>query len=133
MTSLAFHQWGPGLNPRHRRLMWFESVVGSLLCSESFFFCVLWFLPLLKTNTSKFQFNLGRMDMFKRVSLRTPMSFVGKKFTIPLPPIKGAVWPIQYHSKTRVWEFHGFIGPMVTFDSQVPSLVGCMPHAQLTL
>ena len=91
VTSLSSHQCGPGLNPRRGCLMWVEFVVGSLLCSESFFFWVLWFFPLLKTKTSKFQFNLERMDMFKRVSFRTPMCFVGKTFTIPLPPIKGAV------------------------------------------
>ena len=110
VRSLASHQCGPGLNPRRRRLMWVEFVVSSLLCSESFFFWALWFFPLLETNTSKFQFNLERRDMFKR---------------IPLPPIMGAVliffhrffWlvSIQYHSRKLVWEFSWVYGPYGRF------------------
>ena len=50
----------PGFDSRTRRHMWVAFVVGSLLCSVRFFFLrVLQFSPLLKTNISKFQFDLG--------------------------------------------------------------------------
>ena len=38
LRALASHQCGPGSNPSGRRHMWVEFVVGSLLCSERFFF-----------------------------------------------------------------------------------------------
>ena len=38
----------PGFDSRTRRHMWVEFVVGSLLCSESFFLRVLRFSPFLK-------------------------------------------------------------------------------------
>ena len=56
---------------QRRRHMWVEFVVGSLLCSERFFLRVLRFSPLLKTNTSKFQFDLERTDTFKRVHVNS--------------------------------------------------------------
>ena len=66
MRALFFHQRGPGSNPGiccgH---MWVEFVVGSLPCSERFFSRNMYsgFLALcLKTNTSKFQFDLERTD-----------------------------------------------------------------------
>ena len=42
--------------------MWVEFVVGSLLCSERFFSGYSGFPLSSKTNTSKFQFDLGTVD-----------------------------------------------------------------------
>ena len=47
----------PRFKSRHRRHMWVEFVVGSLLCSESFFFAYSGFPLSSKTNISKFQFD----------------------------------------------------------------------------
>ena len=53
VRALASHQRGPGLNLGVNAIMWVEFVVRSLPnCSEGFFFL------LIKTNTSKFQFDL---------------------------------------------------------------------------
>ena len=56
----AFEFW-------RRRHMWVEFVVGSLLCSARFFSGYSGFPLSLKTNTSKFQFDLKRSDTFQRV------------------------------------------------------------------
>ena len=58
------HQCGPGLNPGVYAIMWVEFVVGSLTCSEKFFSRYSGFPLSLKTNTSKFQFDLECMDTF---------------------------------------------------------------------
>ena len=50
---------------------WVEFVVGSLLCSESFFSECSGFPLSLKTNTSKFQFDQERMDTFQRVLMNS--------------------------------------------------------------
>ena len=47
----------PRFKSRHRRHMWVEFVVGSLLCSESFFSAYSGFPLSSKTNISKFQFD----------------------------------------------------------------------------
>ena len=47
----------PGFKSRHRRYMWVEFVVGSLPCSERFFYGYSGFLLSSKTNISKFQFD----------------------------------------------------------------------------
>ena len=52
---------------RRRRHMLVEFVVGSLLFSERFFSRCSGFPLCLNTNISKFQFDLERTDMFKRV------------------------------------------------------------------
>ena len=57
----------PGFKSRRRLHMWVEFVVGSLLCSERFFSGYSGFPLSSKTNTSKFQFDLERMETFKRV------------------------------------------------------------------
>ena len=46
-------------------IMWVEFVVGSLLCSERFFSGYSGFPLSLKTNTSKFQFDLEHTDTKK--------------------------------------------------------------------
>ena len=48
----------PEFDPRTRRHMWVEFVVGSLLCSERFFSGYSGFPLSSKTNISKFQFDL---------------------------------------------------------------------------
>ena len=62
----------PGFDSRTRRHMCVEFVVGPLLCSVTFFsghFC----FPLSsKTNISKFQFDPGMDEHFKRVLLIIP-------------------------------------------------------------
>ena len=63
------------------RKTWVEFVVDSLLCSERFFSGYSGFPLSLKTNTSKFQFDLERTDTFTRVQW-TPKCFVGKQITI---------------------------------------------------
>ena len=50
-----------------RSHMWDEFVVGSLPCSASFFSGYPGFLLSLKTNTSKFQFELERTETLQRV------------------------------------------------------------------
>ena len=57
----------PGFESWRRRHMWVEFVVGSLPCSERFFSGYSGFPLSLKTNTSKFQFDLERTDRFERV------------------------------------------------------------------
>ena len=47
----------PGFKSQRRRHMWFEFVVGSLLCSERFFSGYSDFPLSSKTNISKFQFD----------------------------------------------------------------------------
>ena len=71
----------PGLEPRYRRHMWVEFVVGFLPCSERFFSGYSGFPLSLKTNTSKFQFDLERTDTFQRV-LKTPDCSVAKQITL---------------------------------------------------
>ena len=58
---------GYWLKSRSRRHIWAEFAAGSLLCSETFFSGYSGFPLSLKTNTSKFQFDLERMDTFQRV------------------------------------------------------------------
>ena len=57
----------PRFKSRCRCHMWVEFVVGSLLCSERFFSGYCDFPLSLKTNTSKFHFDLECRDIFKRV------------------------------------------------------------------
>ena len=57
----------PEFKSRRRRHMWVEFVVGSLPCSERFFSGYSGFPLSLKTDTSKFQFDLKRTDTFQRV------------------------------------------------------------------
>jgi len=57
---LGFESW-------RRRHMWVEFIVGSLLCSERFFSGDSGFPLSLKTNTSKFQFDLERTNTFQPV------------------------------------------------------------------
>ena len=61
--------WRSGESTKsRRRYMWVEFVFGSLqYCSESFYPRVLQFLLFLKTNTSKYQFDLERTDTFQQV------------------------------------------------------------------
>ena len=51
--------------------MWVEFVVGSLPCSERFFSGYSGFPLSLKTNISKFYFDLERTDMFQRVLMNS--------------------------------------------------------------
>ena len=75
----------PGFDSRTRRHMWVEFVVGSLLCSERFFSEYSGFPLSLKTNISKFQFNIGTHRHFWKSScelLGAPC--VEKFFTVTL-------------------------------------------------
>ena len=56
---------------REKRGEMFEFVVGSLPCSERFFSGDSGFPLSLKTNTSKFQFDLERTDTFQRVLMNS--------------------------------------------------------------
>ena len=51
----------PGFDSRTRRDMWVEFVVGSLLCSEKFFWEYSGFALFAKTNIFKFQFDPGML------------------------------------------------------------------------
>ena len=64
----------PGLKSRCRRYMWVEFVVSSLPCSERFFSGYSYFLLSLKTNTSKFQFDLesGQLSVSSHEVLSAP-------------------------------------------------------------
>ena len=61
----------PGFKSRRRRHMWVEIIVGSLPCSERFFTWYSGFPLSLKTNTSKFRFDLERRDTFQRVLMNS--------------------------------------------------------------
>ena len=76
VRALASHQCGPGSNPGVD--MWVEFVVGSLPCSERFFSRYSGFPLSPKTNTSKFQFDLERMDTEKRALKLLGASWVNK-------------------------------------------------------
>ena len=52
----------PGFDSRSRRHMWVEFVVGSRPCSEGFFSGYSGFPLSTKTNISKFQFDLEKVD-----------------------------------------------------------------------
>ena len=67
----------PGFDSWTRRHMWVELDVGTLLCSERFFFGYSGFLLSLKTNISKFQFHLECTDISERV-LVDPLVLRGK-------------------------------------------------------
>ena len=67
VRALTSHQCGLGSNPRCWSHMWVEFVVGALLCSEGFFSRYSGFPLSLKTNISKFQFDLERTDTFQWV------------------------------------------------------------------
>ena len=58
----------PGFKSWRRRYMWVEFVVGSLLCSETFFSGYSGFPLSSKTNSSKFQF--GQESGRRRTTLR---------------------------------------------------------------
>ena len=78
MRVLASHQCGPGATPGTTdAIMWLEFVVGSLPCFERVFSRYYGFPLSLKTNTSKFQFNLECTEKFQRVlknsDLRAPL------------------------------------------------------------
>ena len=76
VRALASHQCGPGSNPGVD--MWVEFVVGSLPCSERFFSRYSGFPLSPKTNTSKFQVDLERMDTEKRALKLLGASWVNK-------------------------------------------------------
>ena len=61
----------PGFKSWCRRHMWVEIVVGSLPCSERFFIGYSAFPLSLKTNTSKFRFDLEPTDTFQRVLMNS--------------------------------------------------------------
>ena len=68
VRALTSHQCGPGSNPGVSAICGLSLfVVGSLPCSERFFSGYSGFPLSLKTNTSKFQFDLERSDTFQRV------------------------------------------------------------------
>ena len=61
----------PRFESWRRRHMWVEFVVVSLPSSERFFLGYSGFPLSLKTNTSKFQFDLERTDTFHRVLMNS--------------------------------------------------------------
>ena len=72
----------PGFYSRIRRHMWVEFVVGSLPLHGEVFFSGYSDFPLsLETNTSIFQFDLERTDMYQRALIRTSKCSVGKQIT----------------------------------------------------
>ena len=73
VKALASHQ-GSGFNSRRRRHLWVEFVVGSLPCSKRFFSGYSGFPLSLKTNTSKFQFDLDMQRHILSSSLKELLS-----------------------------------------------------------
>ena len=71
VRELASYQCGPGSNPSVDAIMCIEFVVGSLPSSKRFFSGHFRFSPSLKTNTSKFQLDLGCTDMYQRVLMNS--------------------------------------------------------------
>ena len=65
--ALASHQCGPGLNPGFGTICGLSFLLVLLLQSDRFFSGYSGFPLSLKTNTSKFQFDLERTDRFQRV------------------------------------------------------------------
>ena len=79
--TLASHQCDPGSNPGVDAICRLSLLsIFSLAPCTKVFPRVLRFSLLLKTNTSKFQFDLERTDTFQRV-LTTPRCSVGKQIT----------------------------------------------------
>ena len=66
VRAIASRQCGPSSNPSVDAI-WVEFVVGSLSCSEKFLSRYSGFPLSPNTNTSKFQFDLERTDIFQRV------------------------------------------------------------------
>ena len=73
VRALASHQCGLGSTPSVDAIhcIWVEFVVGSLPLLQEDFLQVLQFSPLLKNQTSKFQFDLERTDTFKQVHMNS--------------------------------------------------------------
>ena len=65
--ALASHQCGPGSNPGVGAICGLSLFLVLLLQSDRFFSWYSGFPLSLKTNTSKFQFDLERTDRFQRV------------------------------------------------------------------
>ena len=70
----------PGFKSLRRRHMWVDFVVDFLLCSERFFSGYSGFPLSVKTNTSKFQFDLNARTRLNEF-IRTPKCFVRKQIT----------------------------------------------------
>ena len=69
--NTGFPPMWPGFKSWRWCHMWIEFVVGFLLCSERFFSGYSGFPLSLKTNTSKFQFDLERTDTFQWVLMNS--------------------------------------------------------------
>ena len=76
----ASHQCGPGSNPGIKAISGLSLLLVFSLAPRGFFPGTL-LSPLLKTNTSKFKFDLERTDTFKRVH-KNFKCFTGKQITI---------------------------------------------------
>ena len=86
----------PGFKSRHRRHVWVEFVVGSLLCSERFFSGYSGFPLSSKTNISKFQFD-------QESGIRNQESGIRRRTTMWMYYLEGDIggYPIpQYRTKT---------------------------------
>ena len=78
----ASHQCGPGSNPGVKAISGLSLLLVLSLALRGFFPGTPVLLsPLLKTKTSKFQFNLERTETFKRVH-KNSKCFTGKQITI---------------------------------------------------
>ena len=67
VRALSSHQCGPGLNPAVDAICWFSLLLVLSFAPRGFSPGAPGFPLCLKSNISKFQFDLERTDMFKRV------------------------------------------------------------------
>ena len=102
VRALASHQCGSGSNRR------FDTIIGSLL--QKFFSRYSGFPLSLKTNTSKFQFDLKRTDTFKRVDIRTAKGFVGNEITIYFCKVAVEIHIFfYYHNYSRGFNYFTYL------------------------
>ena len=117
----------PGLESWRRRHTWVEFAVGSLTCSERFFSGYSGFLLSLKTNTSKFQFDLEHTDTFQPVlkcSVVKQITIYNYKWTSSRLKKGVRNWELAAYGNVKIqslfgsWEKRGFL--KVTVRRAVP-------------
>ena len=81
----------PGFKSRHRRHVWVEFVVGSLLCSKRFFSGYSGFPLSSKTNISKFQFD---QESGRRRTTMWMYYLEGDIGGYPIPQYRTKTWQI---------------------------------------
>ena len=106
VRSLASHQCGAGWKSWRRCHMWVEFAVGYFPCSERFFSEYSGFPLSLKTNNSKFQFDLVTHGHVLTSSHETPKCSVGKQITITKFIETTRAFGTNVNTRWRRFRFH---------------------------